>query len=107
MPDSFGLNRIIIKMLGNSKVRFNDIRCLIIDAWAIVGVLLEQSVLLSKWGVLRAGEARAASMQLRFCLKVTPLIWLEPVPDPFPIFALKRQAAMPIATLFALRLEIT
>jgi len=33
--------------------------------------------------------------------------WLEPGPDPFPVFASKRQAARPIATLFAQRLEIS
>jgi hypothetical protein len=31
----------------------------------------------------------------------------DPGPDPFPVFASKRQAACPIATLFQLRLEIT
>ena len=36
-----------------------------------------------------------------------PFFWLEPGPDPFPVFASKRQAASPIATLFELRLEIT
>ena len=34
-----------------------------------------------------------------------PFFWLEPGPDPFPVFASKRQATKPIATLFALRLE--
>jgi len=33
--------------------------------------------------------------------------WFEPGPDPFPVFASKRQAARPIATLFKLRLEVT
>jgi hypothetical protein len=33
--------------------------------------------------------------------------WFEPGPDPFPVFASKRQAARPIATLFEQRLEVT
>ena len=36
-----------------------------------------------------------------------PFFWLEPGSDPFPVFASKRQAVRPIASLFALRLEIT
>ena len=66
MSDSLRLYRTIIEMLGNSKVRFHDMRCLITFAWAIVGVLLEKSVHLSKWGVHRSGEAQAASKQRQF-----------------------------------------
>jgi hypothetical protein len=36
-----------------------------------------------------------------------PFFWLDPEPDPCPAFTSKRQAAIPIATLFALRLEVT
>jgi hypothetical protein len=36
-----------------------------------------------------------------------PFFWLEPGPDPFPVFASKRQTTRPIAILFELRLEIT
>jgi hypothetical protein len=53
-------------MIQNSKVRFHDMRCLITFAWAIVGVILERSVHLSKWGVHRSGEAQAASKQRQF-----------------------------------------
>jgi hypothetical protein len=53
-------------MLRNSQVRFHDMRCLITFAWAIVGVLLERSVHLSKWGVHRIGAAQAASKQRQF-----------------------------------------
>ncbi len=66
MSDSLRLYRTIIEMLGNSKVRFHDMRCLITFAWAIVGVLLERSVHLSKWGMHRIGEAQAASKQRQF-----------------------------------------
>ena len=41
-------------------------RCLVTFAWAIVGVLLEKSVHLSKWSVHRVGEAQAASKQRQF-----------------------------------------
>jgi hypothetical protein len=66
MSDSFTLYRIIIELILNNKVRFHDMRCLITFAWAIVGVLLEKSVHLSKWGVHRRGEAQAASKQRQF-----------------------------------------
>jgi hypothetical protein len=36
-----------------------------------------------------------------------PHFWLEPGPDPEPVYASKRQAARPVAILFDLRLEIT
>ena len=66
MSDSLKLYRTIIDMIMNSKVRFHDMRCLITFAWAIVGVILEKSVHLSKWGVHRIGEAQAASKQRQF-----------------------------------------
>ena len=66
MSDSLRLYRTIIEMIRNSQVRFHDMRCLITFAWAIVGVLLEKSVHLSKWGVHRFGEAQAASKQRQF-----------------------------------------
>jgi hypothetical protein len=66
MSDSLKLYRTIIEMIQNSKVRFHDMRCLITFAWAIVGVLLEKSVHLSKWGMHRCGEAQAASKQRQF-----------------------------------------
>jgi len=34
-------------------------------------------------------------------------LWFEPGPDPFPVYASKRQAARPIAALFELRLQIS
>ena len=57
MSDSLRLYRTIIEMIWNSQVRFHDMRCLITFAWAIVGVLLEKSVHLSKWGMHRLGSA--------------------------------------------------
>ena len=66
MSDSLRLYRTIIEMLGNSQVRFHDMRCLVTFAWAIVGVILEKDVHLSKWGVHRIGEAQAASKQRQF-----------------------------------------
>lgn len=66
MSDSLRLYRTIIEMIRNSKVRFHDMRCLITFAWAIVGVLLEKNVHLSKWSMHRTGEAQAASKQRQF-----------------------------------------
>lgn len=66
MSDSLRLYRTIIEMISNSRVRFHDMRCLITFAWAIVGLLMEKSVHLSKWGVHRNGEAQAASKQRQF-----------------------------------------
>jgi hypothetical protein len=66
MSDSLTLYRTIIDMLMNTRVHFHDIRCLITFAWAIVGVLLEKSVHLSKWGAHRTGMAKAASKQRQF-----------------------------------------
>ena len=66
MSDSLTLYRNIIDMLLNTRVHFHDIRCLITFAWAIVGVRMEKSVHLSKWGIHRAGKAKAASKQRQF-----------------------------------------
>lgn len=66
MSDSLRLYRTIIAMILNTRVHFHDMRCLITFAWAIVGVLLEKSVHLSKWGIHRAGKAKAASKQRQF-----------------------------------------
>jgi hypothetical protein len=66
MSDSLRLYRTIIEMIRNSHVRFHDMRCLVTFAWAIVGVIMEKSVHLSKWGMHRSGEAQAASKQRQF-----------------------------------------
>jgi hypothetical protein len=66
MSDSLTLYRNIIDMILNARAHFHDIRCLITFAWAIVGVLMEKSVHLSKWGMHRAGRAKAASKQRQF-----------------------------------------
>jgi hypothetical protein len=66
MSDSLTLYRTIFDMILNTRVHFHDIRCLITFAWAIVGVLLEKSAHLSKWGIHRTGRAKAASKQRQF-----------------------------------------
>jgi hypothetical protein len=66
MSDSLTLYRTIFDMILNTRVHFHDFRCLITFAWAIVGVLLEKSVHLSKWGVHRTGRVKAASKQRQF-----------------------------------------
>ena len=66
MSDSLTLYRTIIDMILNSQIHFHDFRCLITFAWAIVGLLMEKSVHLSKWGLHRPGEAQAASKQRQY-----------------------------------------
>ena len=63
MSDSLRLYRTIIEMIRDSRVRFHDMRCLVTFAWAIVGLLMEKSVHVSKWSVVRVGEAQAASKE--------------------------------------------
>jgi hypothetical protein len=53
-------------MIVKSKVHFHDLRCRATFAWAIVGIILEKSVHLSKWGVYRSSEVQAASKQRQF-----------------------------------------
>jgi len=66
MSDSLTLYRTIIAMILNTRTHFHDLRCLVTFAWAIVGVLLEKGVHLSKWGIHRTGRAKAASKQRQF-----------------------------------------
>ena len=66
MSDSLTLYRTILRIIANSQVRFHDLRCMFTFVWAVVGVLMEQSVHLSKWGMQRTGSAKAASKQRQF-----------------------------------------
>jgi hypothetical protein len=47
--DSLNLYRTIMELVLNSQVHFHDRRCLVTFVWAIVGVLLEKCVHLSRW----------------------------------------------------------
>jgi len=78
------------------------------DEFVLVREALEENFLDDKSAgfQLESGEIRDANA-LAHLEYLLPFFWLEPGPDPFRVFASKRQAAKPIATLFALRLEIT
>jgi hypothetical protein len=64
--DSLTLYRTILDLVVSSQVRFHDIRCLMTFVWAIVGLVCEKTVHLSKWGNHRLGASRAASKQRQF-----------------------------------------
>ena len=66
MSESLSLYRTILRIIGSSKVHFHDMRCMFTFSWAVVSVLLEKSVHLSKWSVQRTGSAKAASKQRQF-----------------------------------------
>lgn len=66
MSDSLTLYRTRVTMIINTRVHIHDVRCLITIAWAIVVVLLERSVHLSKWGIHRASKPKTASKQMQF-----------------------------------------
>ena len=66
MSDSLKLYRTIAELVLNSKVRFHDKRCLVTFIWAVVCVILEKSVNISKWIAHRVGEAQAASKARQF-----------------------------------------
>ena len=71
MSDSLKLYRTIAKLIVNSRVRFHDKRCLVTFIWAVVCVILEKSVNISKWIAHRVGKAQAASKARQFTR------WLE------------------------------
>lgn len=64
--DSLTLYRTIMDLILSSRVRFHDIRCLMTFVWAIVGLVSEKTVHLSKWSNHRLGDSRAASKQRQF-----------------------------------------
>jgi len=64
--DSLKLYRIIMELVLSSQVQFHDLRCLVTFVWAIVGLLKEKGVHLSKWCDQRPGKAQAASKQRQF-----------------------------------------
>jgi hypothetical protein len=66
MSETPTLYRTITDLVLNSKVHFHDKRCLVTFLWMIVGLIMEQSVHLSKWCSWRVGETQAASKQRRF-----------------------------------------
>jgi len=66
MSDSLKLYRTIAELVINSKVRFHDKRCLVTFIWAVVCVILEKSVNISKWIAHRVGEVQAASKERQF-----------------------------------------
>jgi hypothetical protein len=69
--DSLTLYRTIMELVLSSQVHFHDLRCLVTFVWAIVGVILEKCVHLSRWVNRRPGEVQAASKQRQFAR------WLE------------------------------
>jgi hypothetical protein len=64
--DSLTLYRTIMELVLSSQVHFHDLRCLVTFVWAIVGVILEKCVHLSRWVNRRPGEVQAASKQRQF-----------------------------------------
>jgi len=66
MSDSLKLYRTIAELVISSKVRFHDKRCLVTFIWAVVCVILEKSVNISKWIAHRVGEVQAASKERQF-----------------------------------------
>lgn len=64
--DSLALYRTILELVVSSQVHFHDKRCLITFVWAIVGILEEKCVHLSRWVTHRPGEVQAASKQRQF-----------------------------------------
>lgn len=66
MSDSLKLYRTIAGLILDSQVRFHDKRCLVTFIWAVVCVILEKSVNISKWIAHRVGDAQAASKERQF-----------------------------------------
>ncbi len=64
--DSLTLYRTILALVLSSHVRFHDLRCLMTFVWAIVGLICEKTVHLSKWSNYRPGASLAASKQRQF-----------------------------------------
>jgi hypothetical protein len=64
--ESLTLYRTIAEMVLNSQVHFHDLRCLVTFIWAVVGLIKEKSVHLSKWSNHRPGNTQAASKQRQF-----------------------------------------
>jgi hypothetical protein len=55
-----------MELVLSSQVHFHDLRCLVTFVWAVVGLIREQGVHLSKWGDHRPGTAQAESKQRQF-----------------------------------------
>ena len=66
MLDSLKVYRTIAELILCSKVRFHDKRCLVTFIWAVVCVIMEKSVNISKWIAHRVGDAQAASKERQF-----------------------------------------
>ncbi len=95
---SLTLYRTIMDLVLSSHVRFHDIRCLMTFVWAIVGLVSEKTVHLSKWSNHRLGDSRAASKQRQF------VRWLRnnkiEVAAIYPKLAQKALASWPGETVY-------
>lgn len=63
MPNHNTLFRNLMQFVGSSGLRFHDLRVLTTFVWAMVGLLISESVNLSQWLLFRPGLTKAASRQ--------------------------------------------
>jgi hypothetical protein len=53
----------LMRFMGSSGIQFHDIRTMITCGWALVGLLVHQTVHLSQWALARPGKQKAASKE--------------------------------------------
>lgn len=62
MENRLDLYVTILKLVGQS-MRMNDLRNVVTLAWMVVGLLMSKTIHLGQWGLLRDGDALAASKE--------------------------------------------
>lgn len=63
MKESLRLYSSILRFVGQTGVRFPDIRLKATYGWLVVGIILSETIHLSQWLLYRTGERKAASGQ--------------------------------------------
>lgn len=56
----------LIQFIGQTGVRFGDIRLMTSYCWAVAGLIISKTVSMSQWALFRAGSAKTSSKERQF-----------------------------------------
>lgn len=74
----------LTQFLGETGIRFPDLRLTLTFVWAVVGLLLSESIHLNQWALFRPGAAKAASKERQLSRwlhneRIRPLLVYRPL----------------------------
>lgn len=74
----------LMQFIGDSGVRFHDLRIFTTFTWAILGLILSESIHLGQWGLYRPGSTKASSRERQLSRwlhneKIRPMLVYRPM----------------------------